>query len=289
MSYKIITDSAANLTDEQIEEYGVEILSFKYYMNKTEYNSYIKGVKTDYSNVYTALRKRESITTSLVTAEQLDETVLPILENGDDVLIVSFSSGLSGSYQNIVNIIDGYRCRFPERKIIVKDSLCGSLGLGMCIHYAAKLKAEGKSIDEVAEWIDDNKLSVCHIFTLSDLFFLKRGGRLSGSGAFLGTLLNVKPILHMADDGKLYITGKVRGRKSSIEQLINSLGEKGTNLENQEIFIVHGDCEDEAVQMGEEIKKRYLVKNVVYNCIDPVIAAHSGPGTLAVFFIGKER
>ena len=121
------------------------------------------------------------------------------------------------------------------------------------------------------------------------MFFLKRGGRLSGTSAVVGTLLNIKPLLHVANDGKLYVTGKARGRKASMEHLITSVGENGIDVENQDIFIVHGDCEEDAKYIGEEVKKRYKVKNVVYNLIDPVIAAHAGPGTLAIFFIGKER
>ena len=124
---------------------------------------------------------------------------------------------------------------------------------------------------------------------MDDLFFLKRGGRLSGSGAVLGSLMNIKPLMHMAEDGKLYVTGKARGRKAAMEHLVNSLSVKGKDIENQEIFIVHGDCEEDAKVVGNEIKKRYGIKTVVYNCLDPVIASHAGPGTLAVFFMAKER
>ena len=153
----------------------------------------------------------------------------------------------------------------------------------------AKLKAEGKSLEEVAQWAEENKGSICHIFTIDDLFFLKRGGRLSGASAVFGTLMGIKPMLHTADDGKLYVTGKVRGRQASMDALVDSLEKQGKDIENQDIFIVHGDCEKDALYVGEAIKKRYGIKNIVYNLIDPVIAAHAGPGTLAVFFIGNER
>lgn len=289
MGFKIVTDSAAGLTDKQIEDYGVEILSLTYNMRGQEYESYVKGRKTDYSEVYKLLREKEKITTSLVSVKVCDEVINPILESGEDVLVLSFSSGLSGTYQNIINITEDYKEQYPDRKIIVVDTLCASLGQGMAIHYAAKLKNEGKTIEEIADWVEKNKLSICHIFTIDDLFFLKRGGRLSGTSAVVGTLIGIKPLLHMADDGKLYVTGKARGRKAAIKHLIDSLEEKGENIQNQDIFIVHGDCEDDAKYLEKEIKKRYKVKNVLYNCIDPVIAAHAGPGTLAVFFLGKER
>ncbi len=289
MSYKIITDSCANLTDRQIEDYDVEIISLKYRIGKKEFDSYVKDKKTDYSETYRLLREKAMITTSLVSREECDRVIIPVLEAGEDALVIAFSSGLSGTYQNIKLACEDYKEMFPERKIIVVDSLCASLGEGMLVHYAVSLKKQGKTIEEVAEWAEQNKLSICHIFTIDDLFFLKRGGRLSGASAVLGSLIGIKPMLHTADDGKLYVTGKVRGRKATIEQLIDSLAQKGIDIENQDIFIVHGDCEQDAKYIESEIKKRYGVKNVVYNMIDPVIAAHAGPGTLAVFFIGKER
>ena len=159
----------------------------------------------------------------------------------------------------------------------------------MAVHYAVKLKNEGKTIEEVADWVEKHKLNICHIFTIDDLFFLKRGGRLSGTGAVVGTLLGIKPVLHTADDGKLYVTGKVRGRKASVEYLIKSVGERAVEPEKQEIFVVHGDCVDEAEYIASEIKKRYNVKKTVVNWVDPVIGAHSGPGTLSVFFMGEKR
>ena len=289
MSYRIVTDSCANLTDEQIQEYGIEIISLKYRIEDKEYDSYIKGQKTDYAETYRLLREKAMITTSLASREDCDKVIPAILDGGEDVLVLAFSSGLSGTYQNIKLAAEDYSEMYPDRKIIVVDTLCASLGEGMLVHYCVKLKNEGKSIEEVAEWAEQNKGSVCHIFTIEDLFFLKRGGRLSGTSAVFGTLLGIKPMLHAADDGKLYVTGKVRGRAAALEALVNSLAEKGENIADQDIFIVHGDCESEAEKVGDQIKKRYGVKKIVYNMIDPVIAAHAGPGTLAVFFMGKER
>lgn len=289
MSFKIVTDSCANLTDEQIKEYGVEIISLKYRIGDKDYDSYIKGEKTNFAETYRLLREKAEITTSLANRGDCDKVIPQILENGEDVLILSFSSGLSGTCQNIILSAEDYKEMYPDRKIMVVDTLCASLGEGMAVHYAVKLRNEGKTIEETAEWLENNKLNICHIFTIDDLFFLKRGGRLSGTSAVVGTLLNIKPLLHVANDGKLYVTGKARGRKAAMEHLITSVGEKGIDIENQDIFIVHGDCEEDAEYIGEEVKKRYKVKNVVYNLIDPVIAAHAGPGTLAIFFIGKER
>lgn len=289
MSYKIVTDSCANLTDEQIAEYGVEIISLKYYVGDDAYESYIKDKKIDYSDAYKILRQKGKITTSLANRDDCDKVILPILESGEDVLVLAFSSGLSGTCQNIINSAEDYKEMFPDRKIIVVDTLSASMGEGLLVHHAVKLKNEGKTMEEVAKWVEDNKLKLIHTFTLDDLFFLKRGGRLSGTSAVVGSLMNIKPLMHVADDGKLYVTGKARGRKAAIKHLIDSVGEKGVDVENQDIFIVHGDCEDEAKIIGEEVKKQYKVKNVVYNCLDPVIVSHSGPGTLAIFFLGNKR
>lgn len=288
MSYQIITDSCANLTDGQIESCGVKLLSMKYYIEGKEYDSYIPGVKTDNKEIFRRLREKEKITTSLITRDECDKVIRSTLSEGTDALIIAFSSGLSGSYQNVVNACEDYREEFPERKIIVVDSLCASLGEGLAVHYAASLKAQGKTMDEVAAWLEENKLHICHKFTIDDLFFLKRSGRLSGSGALVGTLLGIKPMLHTANDGKLYVTGKVRGRRASINELIESVG-TGIDIENQDVFVVHGDCPDEAEFVAAEIKRRYNVKSVTINCLDPVIGAHSGPGTLAVFYLGDER
>lgn len=289
MGYKIVTDSCANLTLSQIKEYDVEVISLKYNMGDKEYDSYVKGEETEYSEVYKRLRAKEMIKTSLASRADCDVVIPSILENGDDVLVLAFSSGLSGTYQSIKLAAEDYKEMYPDRKIIVVDTLCASLGQGMAVHYAAKLKKEGKTIEEVANFIEENKLRICHVFTIDDLFFLKRTGRLSGTGAVLGTVMGIKPLLKMYDDGKLYVTGKVRGRKATIEHLINSVGENAVELEKQDIFIVHGDCIEDAKYIEKEIKKRYNIKNVVYNMIDPVIASHAGPGTLAIFYMSDKR
>lgn len=289
MSFKIVTDSCANLTGELIEKYGVEIISLQYHMNGKSYDSYIKGEKPNFDSAYKFLREKGKVTTSLVGRDECDRVIIPLLQQGEDVLILAFSSGLSGTYQNIVTAAEDYKEEFPDRKIIVVDTLAASMGQGLLVHYAVELKNQGKTIEEVAQWVEDNKLCLNHIFTLDDLFFLKRGGRLSGAGAVVGTVLAIKPLMYVANDGKLYVTGKARGRKASIEHLINSLEEKGENIKDQTIFIVHGDCKEDAKFIAAAVKTRYGVKDVVINCLDPVIASHSGPNTLAIFFMGKKR
>lgn len=289
MSFKIVTDSCANLTDEQIKGFDIEIMSLQYHMNGQSFDSYVKGEAPDFTNVYKFLREKGKITTSLISREECDRVIIPLLQAGNDVLILAFSSGLSGTYQNIVLAAEDYRESFPERKIMVVDTLAASMGQGMVVHYAVQLKKQGKTIEEVAAWVEENKLRVYHIFTLDDLFFLKRGGRLSGTTAIVGSVFGIKPLMHMANDGKLYATGKVRGRKASIEHLINSIAEKALDIENQTVFITHGDSFEDAKFIAAAIKTKYGVKDIVINSLDPVIASHAGPGTLAVFFMGEKR
>ena len=289
MSFKIVTDSCANLTGELIEKYGVEIISLQYHMNDKSYDSYVKGQNPDFSDAYKFLREKGKVTTSLVGRDECDRVIIPLLKQGEDVLVLAFSSGLSGTYQNIVTAAEDYKEEFPDRKIIVVDTLAASMGQGLLVHYAVELKNQGKTIEEVAQWVEENKLNLVHIFTLDDLFFLKRGGRLSSTSAIVGSVLGVKPLMHVANDGKLYATGKVRGRKAAIEHLITSLETKGKNIKGQTVFITHGDCFEDAKFIAAAIKTKYGVGEVVINCLDPVIASHAGPGTLAIFFVGNER
>ena len=221
MSFKIVTDSCANLTGGLIEKYGVEVISLHYHMKDKSYDSYIKGEKPDFTDAYKFLREKGKVTTSLVGRDACDNVIIPLLKQGEDLLILAFSSGLSGTYQNIVTAAEDYKEEFPDRKIIVVDTLSASMGQGLLVHYAVELQNQGKTIEEVAQWVEDNKLRLVHIFTLDDLFFLKRGGRLSGTSAVVGTVLGIKPLMHVANDGKLYVTGKACGRKAAIEHLIN--------------------------------------------------------------------
>lgn len=289
MSFTIITDSAANLTHQQIADFGVKIISLTYNVGGKEYLSYVPGEETDYKAFYDMLRNKEHIKTSLVSYDRVEAALKEEFDAGNDVLYISFSSALSGSYLVAKNCIDDLSEQYPDRKAIIVDSLCASLGQGLFVKYAVDKKAAGCSLEETAKWLEDNKLNLVHLFTVDDLFFLKRGGRLSGTVAVVGTILNIKPLLHVSNEGKLVSYGKTRGRKSSIDELIKRMGELGENLENQDIFIVHGDCIEDAELLAEKAKSAYKVKSVTINYVDQVIGSHSGPGTLAIFFMGSAR
>lgn len=289
MSFSIVTDSAANLTDQQIAENNIKIVSLTYTIGGQEYLSYVEGEKTDYSEFFARVRAKESVKTSLVSYENCEKVVEGELAAGNDLLYIAFTSALSGSCQIATNCCGDLREKYPDRKIIVVDSLCASLGQGLFVYYAAKKRAEGLSLEETAAWLEENKLRFVHLFTVDDLFFLRRGGRLSGATALFGSLLNIKPLLHVDNEGRLVMTGKTRGRKASINALIERMGQIGEDLKNQPVFISHGDALEDAEYAAEQIKKLYGVKEITINYIDPVIGAHSGPGTLAIFFLGSER
>jgi DegV family protein with EDD domain len=232
-------------------------------------------------------------TTSQINPEEAKEAFQKILNTGVDILHISFSSGLSGSFNSIRIAAEELMEENAEHKIVVIDSLCASLGEGLLIHKAVLLKKQGKTIEEIAEWVENNKLHVCHIFTPDDLFHLYRGGRVSKAAAVIGTMVNVKPILHVDKEGHLIPINKVRGRKKSLITLVDKMEEQiGSYLsENKEdgIFIGHGDAIEEAEYVADLIKERFGIQTFLINYIGPVIGAHTGPGIIALFFMGESR
>ncbi len=289
MSYVILTDSCANFHEEVFSKLGVSVAPFSFFVNGNEYKSYSNDEPTDLKPFYDMMRNKEHITTSLLGPDQLKEFFRPFLQEGKDVLYLSFSSGLSGSCQSAMIAAEDLKEAFPDRKILVVDTLCASMGQGLLVYYAALLKEKGSSIEEVYDWALAHRLNVVHLFTCDDLFFLKRGGRLSATSAILGSLLQVKPCMRVNDGGKLEVTGKQRGRKQVLQALVNKMAETIIDPEKQSICISHGDCIDEANYVKELILKKMPVKEVFIHYIDPVIGAHSGPGTLAIFFMAKNR
>ncbi len=289
MSFVLMTDSSANLTTDIIEKFGIEIVPMIFLVNDIEYRSYKKGENVDIKQYYDMMRNKEHIKTSLLSPEIYVDAFRPFLENGQDILYIAFSSGLSGTYQSSVLAVEMLREEYPERKIITWDSLCASMGEGLLVYYAAKMKEEGKSLDEILSWLEENKLKLCHWFTVDDLFFLKRGGRISSATAIIGSALSIKPVLHVDDNGKLVSVSKARGRKQSLNALVDKFAETAIEPEKQTVFISHGDCIEDAQYVAKTIKEKFGIEDIVINYIDPVIGAHSGPGTLALFFLGSVR
>lgn len=289
MSYKIFTDASCNLSVDMLNDLGVAYRSLTMIIDGTEINNYLADEKFSFKGFYDRLRNKEHIKTSLLNVEEFTAAFDEILAGGEDVLAILISSGISGTYQAAKIAADDLREKYPERNIIVIDSLAASIGHGLLVYYAAKMQQEGKSIDEVADFIYKNRLKLVHKFTVDDLFFLKRGGRLSGGVAVIGTILQIKPVLHVDDNGKLISQAKVNGRKKSLNAIFENFKENVVDPENQVLAICHGDCLEDAEYLANKIRNEYNVKDIIINYCDPVIAAHAGPGVLALFYLGNER
>ena len=287
--YVIVTDSSADLTAGMVEELGVEVLPLSFMVKGQTYRNYPDNREMDPGAFYAMLRAGEMATTAAVNVADYTSVLEPLLEQGKDVLVLAFSSGLSATYQSSVIAVEELRARFPERKIFTVDTLCASLGQGLLVYLAAKKQQAGASIEEVRDWAEENKLHLCHWFTVDDLHFLKRGGRISAATAVLGSMLHIKPVLHVDDEGHLINMGKARGRGASLTALVDHMEETAIDPASQVVFISHGDCLADAEKVAGDVKKRFGVKEVVINHVGPVIGAHSGPGTLALFFLGSRR
>ena len=289
MKFEIITDSSANLTDSLIEKYDLKIISLSYFIGEEEYLSYKEGVKTDYSEFYARLRKKEEARTSLANYEECRRVLRPIAESGRDILYIGFSSALSGTFQNVSNCMQELRTKHPDQKMLCVDSLSASMGEGLLVYHALELAQRGATIEETLEWVENHKMNICQWFTVDDLFFLKRGGRLSGAAALAGSLLEIKPILHIDEEGRLVMVSKVKGRKKSLNALVQHMEETVVKIKPQKIFIAHGDCLEDAQYLADGIKAKLGLEDIEINYVDPVIGVHSGPGTIALFYYGKTR
>ncbi len=292
MDFEIVTDSCCNLLEDMIDDFGIHILPLTFMVDGEDevYQSYLKGERTDLKQFYTMMREGKVFKTSLPNLAESEALFRELLGSGRDVLYIAFSSGLSGTYQALSLMAAQLQEEFPERKIHVVDSLAASGGQGLLVWYAVQHARAGESIDQVRDWLEENKLHLAHWFTVDDLMFLFRGGRVSKTAAWAGTLLNIKPVLHVDDEGHLIPMEKVRGRKKSLNALIDHM-EKSANkpISDQMVFITHGDCIEDAEYVAAKIKERFGVKEVVINYVDPVIGAHSGPGTMALFFLADKR
>ena len=285
--FVIVTDSSADLTEEMSKDLGIRTIQLGVVIEGAEP---IPNNEVDVKDIYRQLRNKTAITTSAANIEQFLNDFGKILEEEDvDLLYLGFSSGLSGTYSAGAVAMKELSEKYPDRKLYTVDTLCAALGQGLLVYYTAKHKQTGATIDAVKKYAEDMVLQLCHWFTVDDLFFLKRGGRVSAATAVVGSLLSIKPVLHVDNAGKLINMAKARGRKASIDMLFEKT--KATMLpgKNDIMSICHGDCIEDAEYLASRLKNELGVKQVFIGYVGPVIAAHSGPGTLAVFFLGKER
>ena len=288
-NYRIVTDSAADMSAAMVEESGVTVLPLCFTMEEESYEDHPDRRAMPIEEFYRRLREGKMATTSAVNVSQYIDVLEPMLQAGEDVLVLAFSSGLSPTYNSSAIAVAELREKYPERKIFTVDTLCASLGQGLLVWQAAALQKAGRSLEEVRDWAEANKLKLCHWVAVDDLAHLKRGGRISATTALVGGMLSIKPIIHVDNEGHLINVGKVRGRAASLKHLVDEMEKRVTNPREQIIFISHSDCLEDARVVGEEVKRRFGVKDVVYNHIGPVIGAHTGPGTVALFFMGTER
>ncbi len=286
MSYRIITDTCCDLPQHMYGELNVSAVALSVNYKGKSYNDYterwLKGFYDD-------LRAGEQASTAAANPEDWSNVIEPVLQAGEDALVLAFSSGLSTTYQSAVIAAADLKEKYPERTVNVVDTLCASLGQGLLVYHACCKRDAGMSLEELTEWCENNKLHLCHWFTVDDLMYLKRGGRASATTALVGTMLQIKPVLHVDDEGHLINVGKVRGRKASIDAIVKKMGETGLPGVNDTVFICHGDCIEDAQYLEAQVKEKYGVKNVLIYYTGAVIASHSGPGTLALFYLGEQR
>ena len=287
--FVLMTDSSADLNQEMVQELGVTVLPLSFTIQGKTYRNYPDNREMDLPLFYDMLRAGELATTSAVNVAEYTQAVEPILQEGKDVLILAFSSGLSSTYQASVLAAGELREKYPDRKIYTVDTLCASLGQGLLVYLAAQEQRKGKSIEEVRDWAEETKLNLCHQFTVDDLHFLKRGGRISATTAVVGSMLQIKPVLHVDNEGHLINIGKARGRQASLKALVDKMEKTVTEEGRKTVFISHGDCRKDAVTVADMVRERFGTQDIRINFVGPVIGAHSGPGTLALFYLGTER
>lgn len=290
--FEIVTDSCCNLVEDMIDEYGLHILPLTFMVDgeDTVYQSYLKGERTDLKMFYTMMREGKVFRTSLPNLADTEALLRGLLDAGRDVLYLGFSSGLSGTYEATSLLMGQLSAEYPDRALYAVDTLAASGGQGLLVWHAVQHALAGEGIEAVRDWVEENKLRLAHWFTVDDLMFLWRGGRVSKTSAWAGTMLNIKPVMHVDDEGHLVPMEKVRGRKKSLNALVDHMEKSATPpVGDQTVFITHGDCLEEAQYVADKVRERFGVRDVVINYVDPVVGAHSGPGTMALFFLADKR
>lgn len=277
--YIIMTDSSCDLPDQLVRELELEVLPLAFTIDGKTYRNYPDNREMSPEELTRRQKAGSMAVTNAVNVNEATEAMETFLKQGKDLLVLAFSSGLSSTNDSFQIAAGELQEKYPQRKVFAVDSLCASLGQGLFVYLAAKLRQQGSSIEEVRDWAEENKLRICHWFTVNDLFYLKKGGRVSAATAVVGTMLQIKPVLHVDDAGKLIKVSTARGRKASLAALAAKVGELADPDPAQQVmFISHTDSTEEAEALAQEIKTRYHVPEVIVNAIGPVIAAHTGPG-----------
>lgn len=285
--YIIFADSACDIKPEILKSWGVEsaALTFRFENDAKEYSNDDMPVDVFYEK----MKKGGIAKTAAINSESFSSKFDKVLADGYDILYLGFSSGLSTTFNSARIAAEELLKKYPDSKIVLVDSLAASAGFGLLLKLAVEKKNDGATIDEVADFCNNIKLNVCHWFTVDDLVYLKRGGRISPALAFVGNVLGIKPVLHVDNEGHLVSVSKVRGRKTAVNALFGKFEELCENKEGAKVFISHADCISDVEYLSGMFKNKYNIDVEIITDVGPVIGAHSGPGTLALFFIGKER
>lgn len=286
--FVIITDSACDMPADYYQAHGIELVKLGFLLNNVLYGGE-DGGDMDEKEFYGVVRKGAMPTTYQVNAEAAKAHITPYLEKGRDALVIAFSGALSGTANSFATAAKELSEKYPERKILVIDSLCASMGEGLFLDYAVRKAESGASIEETYDYLESIKQNMCHYFTVDNLFHLKRGGRVSAATAVVGTLLSIKPVLYVDSEGRLISIGKAMGRRKSIKALFEKMQAMQAMEPGDPVFISHGDCIDDANTLADMVRAAYPDHPVTINYIGTVIGSHSGPGTLALFFKGKQR
>lgn len=287
--FVIMTDSCCDLTAQMAQELNIEVLPLSLIIGEETFANYLDGREIGFKEFYNRVRGGAMPSTSAVSVGDFEDAMRPILSEGKDILYLAFSSALSTTYQSAVIASEELKQEFPDAKIYTVDSKAASLGQGLYVYLCAQQKLAGKSIDEVYAYAEDVKLKICHWFTVDDLNHLKRGGRVSAATALVGTMLSIKPVLHVDNEGRLISVSKARGRKASLLALVDQMEKSAVDPRDQTVFISHGDCEEDVNFVADEIRRRFGTETIHINYVGPVIGSHTGAGVVALFFVGAER
>jgi len=287
--YVLFTDSCCDLPDALVKELDIRVLPLTVKIEEKEYVNHLDWHEIGVKEFYDLMRAGKMATTSAVNVWSFKEAMKLDLEAGRDVLCLAFSSGLSNTCQAAMMAAKELQEEYPQRKVLVVDTLAASMGQGMLVYYTALEMKKGKTIEEVYDWAMENRLHQCHWFTVNDLHHLKRGGRVSAATALVGSMLQIKPVLHVDDEGHLINVSKAKGRKASLRAMVDEMGKAVINPQEQTIFISHGDCLEDAQYVGDLARERFGVKDVIINPVGPVIGAHTGAGVVALFYFGTNR
>ena len=287
--FVLMTDSCCDMSEDMARELGLEVIPLSLEMEGKTYRNYLDGREIGFHEFYNMMRSGKLATTSAVSVGTFTQAMREILQQGKDVLYLGFSSALSTTYQSGAIAAADLAEEFPEAKIFAVDTLCASLGQGLLVYLCAQQKAAGGTIEQVRDYALNTRLHLCHWFTVDDLNHLKRGGRISGTTALLGTMLSIKPVLHVDDEGHLVSVGKARGRRASLLALVDEMEKTALEPAGQTIFISHGDCLEDAQFVADEIRRRFGTQTFHINFVGPVIGNHTGAGVVALFFLGDHR